>query len=54
MDEPFITVEPNITVDTVADLLLKGNPAIIVLEQNKIIGIITKIDVLTPFKISNK
>ena len=54
MDDPFITVEPNITVDTVADLLLKGNPAIVVLEQNKIIGIITKIDVLTPFKISNK
>jgi len=54
MDEPFITVEPNITVDAVADLLLKGNPAIIVLEQKKIIGIITKIDVLSPLTLSNK
>lgn len=54
MDEPFITIEPNITVDAVADLLLKGNPAIIVLEQKKIIGIITKIDVLSPLKLSNK
>jgi predicted transcriptional regulator len=53
MDEPFITVEPNITVDAVVDLLLKGNPAIIVLEQNKIIGIITKIDVLSPIKFTN-
>jgi len=53
MDEPFITVEPNITVDAVVDLLLKGNPAIIVLEQNKIIGIITKIDVLSPIKFTH-
>jgi predicted transcriptional regulator len=50
MDEPFITVEPSITVDGVVDLLLRGNPAIIVLEQKKIIGIITKIDVLSPLK----
>ena len=54
MDEPFITIDPNITVDAVTDLLLKGNPAIIVLEQKKIIGIITKIDVLSPLKLSNK
>ncbi|UCB59323.1 MAG: CBS domain-containing protein [Thermoplasmatales archaeon] len=53
MDEPFITVEPNITVDAVVDLLLKGNPAVIVLEQKKIIGIITKIDVLSPLKFKN-
>ncbi|MCW4038243.1 MAG: CBS domain-containing protein [Candidatus Bathyarchaeota archaeon] len=53
MDEPFITVEPNITVDNVVDLLLKGNPAIIVLEQKKIIGIITKIDVLSPLIFKN-
>jgi predicted transcriptional regulator len=53
MDEPFITVEPNITVDSVVNLLLKGNPAIIVLEQKKIIGIITKIDVLSPLKLKN-
>jgi predicted transcriptional regulator len=53
MDEPFITVESNLTVDAVVDLLLKGNPAIIVLEQKKIIGIITKIDVLSPLKFSN-
>ena len=53
MDEPFITVEPNITFDAVVDLLLKGNPAIIVLEQKKIIGIITKIDVLSPLKFKN-
>jgi predicted transcriptional regulator len=52
-DEPVITVEPNITVDAVVDLLLKGNPAIIVLEQKKIIGIITKIDVLSPLKFTN-
>jgi len=53
MDEPFITAEPNITVDAVVDLLLKGNPAIIVLEQKNIIGIITKIDVLSPLKVKN-
>ena len=51
--EPFTTIEPNITVDAVVDLLLKGNPALIVLEQKKIIGIITKIDVLSPLKFTN-
>ena len=53
MDEPFITVKPNFTVDAVIELLLKSNPAIIVIEQKKIIGIITKIDVLSPLKIKN-
>jgi len=53
MDEPFITVESNITVDSVVDLLLKGHPAILVIEQKKIIGIITKIDVLSPLKFIN-
>lgn len=50
MDEPFITVEPNITIDSVVDLLLEGHPAILVTDQKGIAGIITKIDVLSPLK----
>ncbi|KON30670.1 hypothetical protein AC480_00610 [miscellaneous Crenarchaeota group archaeon SMTZ1-55] len=50
MDEPFITVEPNITIESVVDLLLEGHPAILVIDQKDIVGIITKIDVLSPFK----
>jgi len=50
MDEPFITVEPNITIESVVDLLLEGYPAILVIDQKDIVGIITKIDVLSPFK----
>lgn len=50
MDEPFITVEPNITIDSVVDLLLEGHPAILVIDQKGIAGIITKIDVLSPLK----
>lgn len=50
MDEPFITVEQNNTVDSVVDLLLEGHPAILVIDQKDILGIVTKIDVLSPLK----
>lgn len=50
MDEAFSTVKPDTDIDSIIDLLLKGKSAILVLDHNKIIGIITKIDVLSPAK----
>ena len=50
MDKPFATVEPDMEVDTVVSLFSQGNSAILVMEKGKIIGIVTKIDILSsPF-----
>ncbi len=47
MDKSFDTVKPNTDVDIIVKLLAKGNTPILVIDENKVIGIITKIDVLT-------
>jgi len=48
MDSPFATVEPDTNIDIVVNLLSKGNPAVLVMDLRRIVGIITKIDVLSP------
>lgn len=48
MDSPFATVEPDTNIDVVVNLLSKGNPAVLVMDLRRIVGIITKIDVLSP------
>lgn len=48
MDTPFATVESDIDIDVVVNLLQKGNPAVLVMDMRRIVGIITKIDVLSP------
>lgn len=54
MDKPFATVDSTMDIDDVISLLSKGNPAVLVMEQKKMIGIITKIDVLPPTTHTNK
>ena len=54
MGRSFVTVEPDTDVDAVVSLLSKGNPAVLVMDQGKMIGIITKIDVLSPTTHTNK
>jgi predicted transcriptional regulator len=49
MDKTIVTVKSDTTVDVITRLLSTGNPAVLVMdEKRKIIGIITKIDVLSP------
>jgi len=50
MDEAFVTVKPDTDIDSIISLFLKGKSAVLVLDHNNIIGIITKIDVLSPIK----
>ncbi|MDQ1278881.1 MAG: hypothetical protein QG670_141 [Thermoproteota archaeon] len=47
MGERFKTVDPITNISDILILLSLGEPAILVLEHEKIIGIITKIDVLS-------
>lgn len=46
MDPPFPTVDGGQSVDTVAKLMSKASPAVIVREDGKIAGIVTRSDVL--------
>ena len=46
MEDPFPIVRDNDDVNEVIDLLFKGYPAILVRSGDKLIGIITKIDVI--------
>ena len=48
MEKPFIIIDPNTDVQFIINLLSKESPAVLVIEQNKIVGIITKIDILLP------
>lgn len=47
MGEKFVTVDPSTNIVDVLNLLSHGEPAVLVLEQDKVVGIITKIDVLS-------
>ena len=47
MGERFKTVDPSTNITDILSLLSIGEPAILVIDQEKIIGIITKIDVLS-------
>src|SRR3954465_3190959 len=46
MDAPFPTVDGGQSVDTVAKLMSKANPAVMVREDGKIAGIVTRSDML--------
>src|SRR5438445_9241450 len=46
MEKPFPIVEPGADLDQVYKLLLRGSPAVIVGKENRLEGIITRIDVI--------
>jgi cystathionine beta-synthase len=46
MDPPFPTVDGTQSVDAVAKLMSKANPAVLVREDGKVSGIVTRSDVL--------
>ncbi len=46
MDKPFPLVEPGADLDTLYKLLLRGTPAVVVGRENRLDGIITRIDVI--------
>ena len=46
MDGPFPTVEGTQSADSVAKLLSKANPAVLVRNEGKIAGIVTRSDML--------
>jgi predicted transcriptional regulator len=47
MDPPFPTVEDGQAADTVAKLLSKSNPAVLVRTNGKVTGIVTRSDLLS-------
>jgi predicted transcriptional regulator len=47
MEKSFRTVDPTDSVASVVKLLVSGEPALLVVENGKLLGIITKIDVLS-------
>jgi cystathionine beta-synthase len=47
MDAPFPTVEASQSADAVAKLLSKANPAVLVREDGRVAGIVTRSDMLT-------
>jgi cystathionine beta-synthase len=46
MDEPFPMVGPNADLEAVAKLLQRGNPAVLVGSEERVEGIVTRIDVI--------
>ena len=46
MDKPFLTISQSESVEKIVSLLASGEPALLVVENGKLLGIITKIDVL--------
>jgi len=46
MREPFPLVDPGADLDTVYKLLLRGNSAVLVGAEQKLEGIVTRIDVI--------
>ncbi|MBS7248885.1 MAG: CBS domain-containing protein [Candidatus Freyarchaeota archaeon] len=49
MEKPFPTVTPDTLVEEVMLILSRGEPAVIVEDDGRILGIITKIDVILSF-----
>ncbi|MBS7627516.1 CBS domain-containing protein, partial [Candidatus Bathyarchaeota archaeon] len=47
MEEPFPFISPETPVEDLVILLSKGIPALLVMERKKLVGIITKIDLIT-------
>lgn len=49
MEKPFPTVSPDTLLEEVMLILSRGEPAVIVEENGRMVGIITKIDVISSF-----
>ncbi|MHA1581031.1 MAG: CBS domain-containing protein [Candidatus Baldrarchaeia archaeon] len=47
MEESFPTITPSTNIKDIQQLILKKYPAVLVMEKGKIIGIITKMDLIT-------
>jgi predicted transcriptional regulator len=50
MEEAFPSVSPSTKVDVVHQLLASGHPAVLVIDKGVIVGIITKIDLISGAK----
>lgn len=50
MEDPFPIVSPSATMGEIFSLLSQGVPAVLVMDRGKIVGIITKIDVITAIR----
>ncbi len=50
MEESFPTVNPSTSVDVVRHLIVSGNPAVLVVDKGEVLGIITKIDLISAYK----
>src|SRR5439155_11833905 len=46
MEKPFPIVEPGADLEQVYKLLMRGNPAVVIGKENRLEGIITRIDVI--------
>ena len=47
MEESFPTITPSTNIKDIQELILRKYPAVLVMEKGKIVGIITKIDLIT-------
>lgn len=47
MENPFITVNPSMGIDEVLSIMSSGHPTVAVIDKGTLVGIITKIDVLS-------
>ena len=54
MEKAFPVVDPNADVNYVVNVLSRENSAVLVIDNKKIVGIITKIDLLLPPTQSNE
>ena len=43
-------VSPSTSVEVVRHLIMSGNPAVLVVDKGKVVGIITKIDLISAYK----
>jgi predicted transcriptional regulator len=54
MEKSFPVVEPEADVNYIINVLSRENSAVLVIDNKKIVGIITKIDLLLPHAHSNE
>jgi predicted transcriptional regulator len=47
MEKPFATVLPTTSLESILELLGHGHPAVLVVDDGKLVGIITKIDIIS-------
>jgi len=47
MESPFPEIAPNTPIHEILQIFLRGAPAVLIVENGKILGIITKIDLIT-------